>query len=175
MWLGPRAGCSAIPQIELLEAIMAKSLLSPGSRSIATSGFMPDLPANSGETEGTFFLGAPYGTKQEKTFTNKNSDGTEYEVRKVRYSVLVNGGKNLAFIELRKSDFCDRVVDGKVIIGQYGDDSMEQLLDSMLYDARQDGIAHDIPVIASFDYETKDKQTNKVTKHAGRDGVCFLA
>ena len=136
------------------------SLLSPSSRSIQLNGFLPDLPANSGDNEVVFNLGAPYGVKQEKTFVNEKPDGSTYEVRKVRYSVMTSDKKHVAWLEIRRSDFID----------EFGDDSIEKMLDHMLHQATTTGVnCTPIDVAASADY--LDKQGNK---KAGRDGVVHL-
>jgi hypothetical protein len=138
------------------------SLLSPSSRSIQQNGFLPDLPANSGDTEVVFNLGAPYGVKQEKTFTNERPDGSTFETRKVRYSVMTTDRKHVAWLELRRSDFAAG--------GVFGDNSIELLLDAKLKQATDTGDnVERFPVKASFDYV--DKHGNKCS---GRDGVVFL-
>lgn len=149
-----------------------RSLRSPSSRALTSNTLPPDLPANSGEHSAKFFLGAPQGVKRDKTFTNIRLDGSEYEVRKVRYSMLIekDGSSYIAWLEIRPSDFCDITeADGSVTVGRYGDNSMERLLDAELAAAMATGDNEEFAVTASSTFVNRANE-----RVEGRNGVCHL-
>tara|TARA_Y100001973_G_C5200002_1_gene336906 strand:- start:2213 stop:2668 length:456 start_codon:yes stop_codon:yes gene_type:complete len=149
-----------------------RSLRSPSSRALTSVGLPPDLPANSGDHSAKFFLGAPQGVKREKIFTNKRLDGSEYDVRKVRYSMLIekDGTSHIAWLEIRPSDFCDIIeADGSVTVGRYGDNSMERLLDADLAAAQATGDNEEFAITASATFVNRAGE-----RVEGRDGVCHL-
>ena len=141
---------------------MAKLGLASSSRVLTLSGFPPDLPANSGVHEATFFIGAPNGVKN-VTDWPANPDGSPGG-RSVSYSMLVTTDDRTycCFLNIRPTDFMEG--------GHYGDRSVEQLLDTKLEQALDTGVSDVIDIVASSDYVDRNGNAK-----AGKNGPAYLA